>query len=116
MDAQLNVAPTAPQANQPAGPSTVYVQQNYYQNHPGTAPQANPAPAPTSQPIDTTGYFHDSAPSTPTLDVTSTPTPAMSRPTPESLTQAQEIPQKPTADPAGYIDISREDEDKGGKS
>jgi hypothetical protein len=114
MDAQLQNPAPAPQA-QPAGPSTVYVQQNYYQNHNGTAPQANPAPAPTNQPIDTTGYFSNPNPSTPTLDVSSTPAPAInSNPTPESLTQAQQIAQQPTTNPAGYIDISHDGDPKGG--
>lgn len=118
MEAQLGAPSPVQQPAQPAGPSTVYVQQNYYQNHPGTAaPQPNPTPAPLNQPIDTTGYFTSPVPSAPTLDVSSKPAPVINQnTTPQSLTQAKQIPhQTTTLEPAAFIDISNDDDPKGGK-
>jgi hypothetical protein len=108
MDAQLNVQPApTPAAQNPAGPSTVYVQQNYYQNHQGTAA---PTPQP-QQPIDTTGYFQNQAPSTPILDASNQPSPALS-----NEVHPGQIPQNSQPEPSGYIDISHSDDTKGEKS
>jgi hypothetical protein len=109
---QLNsMQPQQPTPQQPAGPSTVYVQQNYYQNgHHGQTPPPNPAP------IDSTGFY--GSPTNPTLqnnasvpaldDSSSQPLPLQNPNNP----QLSEIPvQKPTA----YIDISHDDDGKDNK-
>ena len=107
--AQTQPAPV-PQAA-PAGPSTVYVQQNYYTGNgqkpgsePATPPQANPTP------IDTTGYFRSNS-ETPSIDATSTPS-SLSR----NPAQPSQIPQQsePVAQPAGLIDLSHDDPDDDG--
>jgi len=113
MDAQMGTpAPMAPQAASPAGPSTVYVQQNYYQGQKenGAAqPSAPQAALPHNEPIDTTGYFK-SAPQPPVFDVTTPSAPQLS-----NEIKPQAIPQNTTPEPTAYIDISHDDEAKGDK-
>jgi hypothetical protein len=73
----------APAAAQPAGPSTVYVQQNYYTNQPNPNAQAAPNPnqLPNNGPIDTTGFFKPSqqipVPNAPAIDMTAAATPGI---------------------------------------
>jgi hypothetical protein len=110
MDAQTPTA-VAPTPSSPAGPSTVYVQQNYYQNQPGsTSGNASsnnaPLPNPANQPIDASAFFKDQA--APTLDVS---TPA-SRPLPNP-SAPQLPPSSGTPSPISYIDISTDDEKEG---
>lgn len=110
MDAQMGGMP-APQAAAPNGPSTVYVQQNYYQGQKtGEAAPTTPSPTPLpqNQPIEGAGYFKNPTP--PTLDATSKPAPALSN----EVTPTA-IPHTPLPDPTAYIDISHDDDPKGGK-
>jgi len=113
MDAQFGTpAPSAPQASAPAGPSTVYVQQNYYQGQKENgASSANPQqPAiPHNEPIDTTGYFKH-APQPPVLDVTTPKAPQLSN----EITPTA-IPQNSAPEPTAYIDISHDEDPKGDK-
>jgi len=56
--AHPNGLPTPVPPSTPAGPSTVYVQQNYYTGKSDGAPQlSNPGQFPNATPIDTTGFF-----------------------------------------------------------
>ena len=92
---QLNQT-AAPQPQQPAGPSAVYVQQNYYQSHHPEAPQGQ-------NPIDAAGFFNN-------------PDKALSNPPAPSIAQepaAPEIAQQKRAE-ASVIDISVQDDKKEG--
>jgi hypothetical protein len=81
------VPATTPAASAPAGPSTVYVQQNYYTGNPGAnnqpagTPTVNPTPLPNNGPIDTTGFFRPSAeipvPNATQIDMTTQQTPGI---------------------------------------
>jgi hypothetical protein len=81
------VPATTPAPSAPAGPSTVYVQQNYYTGNPGAAnqpastPTVNPTPLPNNAPIDTTGFFRPSAeipvPNATPIDMTAQQTPGI---------------------------------------
>jgi hypothetical protein len=92
---QLNQT-AAPQPQQPAGPSAVYVQQNYYQSHHTETPQGQ-------NPIDTAGFFNN-------------PDKALSNPSAPSIAQetaAPEIAQQKRPE-ASVIDISVQDGKKEG--
>lgn len=109
MTAQAKEAPAAPAPAQPAGPSTVYVQQNYYQGQ-----NKDPNKEQGKQPIDATGFFHGNSslnqPSAPTLDVTKNAQ-ALPNPTPGQISQ-QANPEL-QRQPVGYIDISQDDGKEG---
>jgi len=111
MEAQLGTpAPVAPSPANPAGPSTVYVQQNYYNGqHPANGSTPTPSPAP--MPIESDAYFHDQRPQPPLIDVTGQANPALNQPS------APQIPANPPSNNslAGYIDISSNDP-KGGSN
>jgi hypothetical protein len=63
----------------PAGPSSVYVQQNYYTNKAGEKTPETPSPNANNGPIDATGTFRPDptlstpAPSSPAIDASSQP-------------------------------------------
>jgi hypothetical protein len=108
--AQLGNPAPAPASANPAGPSTVYVQQNYYNGqHPANG--STPAPTPAPSPIEGTGYFQNQNPQPPVIDVTSQTNPALQEPT------TPQIPANPTSNNplAGYIDLSHDDP-KGGSN
>ena len=103
-------APVSPAPANPAGPSTVYVQQNYYNGqHPANGSTPAPAPAPT--PIEGDAYFHNQRPQPPVIDVTSQANPALNQPA------TPQIAANPNSNNplAGYIDISSDDP-KGGSN
>jgi len=115
--AQLpNPAASQPTSSAPAGPSTVYVQQNYY-NGQHNANGTTPTPAPAPSPIEANGYFRDPRNEAPTLDVSTPKNPALSQPTTPALGQPaapQITANSPSNDPlGGYIDITSGDP-KGG--
>lgn len=84
---QPAVTPSAP-----AGPSNVYVQNNYYQHPNGQA--AAPASSPAPTPIDTTGFYNPQGqPANPSLNQPSPSVP----PTLDVTQSAQEIPAKQTS-------------------
>jgi hypothetical protein len=111
MAAQLGTfAPTAPAPANPAGPSTVYVQQNYYNGqHPANG--STPAPSPAPMPIEGDAYFHDQRSQPPVIDVASQANPTLNQPS------TPQIPANPASSSslAGYIDISSDDP-KGGSN
>jgi hypothetical protein len=101
-------APT-PAPSQPAGPSTVYVQQNYYQNsqHP-----ADPQQPSSPTPIDTTGFYNNPAnpAPNPTLHTQTPPTLDVTSAAPTAPSIENKKPSTPA--PAAYIDISKDDDGK----
>jgi hypothetical protein len=117
--AQLsNPAPQQPTSSSPAGPSTIYVQQNYYNgqhNANGTTPTPTSAPSP----IEANGYFRDPRNEAPTLDVSTPKSPALNQPATPALNQPatpQITANSPSNDPlGGYIDITSDDP-KGGNN
>jgi hypothetical protein len=114
----------APTPTSPAGPSTVYVQQNYYQHQngaQGTAdPNANPNPNPT--PIDSTGTFRPTdnipGPTPATIDYSATATPGIpTQPAPSIEQQPTEPEISPRRDTktVAIIDLSKIDDGKDDK-
>lgn len=102
---------TTPQQNAPtpAGPSTVYVQQNYYQNAPHSPEGQQPSP---QTPIETTGFYNTPAnpPINPMLH-TQTP-PTLDTVDKERMTPSIEQKKPDSTAPAAYIDISKDDNGK----
>ena len=100
---------TTPQQNAPtpAGPSTVYVQQNYYQSHHPEAPQGQ-------NPIDAAAFFNNpdkALPNSPAPSITQEPSAGEA---PQRLQgAAPEIAQQKRAE-AAVIDISVQDDKKEG--
>ncbi len=108
MNNEMRLQPAAPAQSIPAGPSNVYVQQNYYQNPRGNKEKSQETP----KPVESNGFYKD-APSlgaapetTPTIDVSVKETPSI--PASHQSTPAIANKQKP----AGYIDISHDDDGK----
>lgn len=103
---QLNQT-AAPQPQQPAGPSTVYVQQNYYQSHHPEAPQGQ-------NPIDAAAFFNNpdkALPNSPAPSIAQEPSAGEA---PQRLQgAAPEIAQQKRAE-AAVIDISVQDDKKEG--
>lgn len=119
--AHPNGVPAAPAPAAPAGPSTVYVQQNYYT---GTKPadgQPTPTQLPPNAPIDANGYFTPSQNQIP-LDQNGKPIDMASQQTPgipihhldDMAKERPEIARDPKLDTktVAIIDLSKMDDGK----
>jgi len=118
--AHPNGLPT-PTTSNPAGPSTVYVQQNYYHGNPNGTPElSNPGQIPNNTPIDTTGFFTPSQNPVPhqnptTIDMTTQQTPGIPV---QHVEEAVEESPLPPSDPkhetkrVAIIDLSKMDDGK----
>lgn len=108
MNNEMKLQPAAPAQSIPAGPSNVYVQQNYYQTGHGNRDKSPE----TAKPIESNGFYKDSPSigvsprNAQAIDVSAKETPSLTN----SGRSTPAITSRPK--PAGLLDVTKDDDRK----